>query len=153
MFRTLLTATALSGVMALSANALELGAGFEAGISFDDGISVNADVNATADAGISADAQEKLTAEGYAVTEGSTFIGNTVQTSDGVVVGTVTDVWGKPDAEQRARIVLTDEAGLETPHAFWLSMAADADADGTLVLPWTLAEFQADMATRVQSNG
>jgi len=157
MFKTFVTATALSGLLALSANALEIGADASAGISFDDGIAVGADVSAGVDANADTDpvkaAKARVEAEGYSGTAESGFVGNTVETSDGQYIGVVSDVYTKPDAETRVRVIVDKATGLEAPKAFWLGLSADADSDGKLVLPMTMAEFQADVEAKMDAQG
>lgn len=160
MYKTLLTATALSGLLALSANALEIGAGANAGINFDDGLEVSAGVSANADAGSNESemspedlAKQAAADAGYAIVADSAFLGNTVETIDGVVVGTVTDVYGKADADSRVRVEFNEAAGISEPDGFWLAIGAGQEADGKLVLPMTLAELNADMAAKVEANG
>jgi hypothetical protein len=160
MYRTVISATALSGLMALSANALEIGAGANAGINFDDGIEVSAGVSANAGSGTDATeatgedlAKKAADKAGYVVAADSAFLGNTVETVDGVVIGTVTDVYTKPGADSRVRVEFTEAAGIENPDGFWLALSSESEADGKLVLPMTLDELDADMKAKVEANG
>lgn len=159
MNKILIATTVLAGLMAVSANALEIGADANAGINFDDGLEVSAGISAKADASSNDShmspehlAKQAAADAGYIVVADSAFLGNAVETIDGVIIGTVTDVYAKTDADARIRIEFNEAAGITEPDGFWLAVGGEQAAVGKIVLPMTLAELDADLAAKIEAQ-
>ena len=144
-------ATALAGSLALPALAqtdtnddgVGIGASIGAGLNFDNGIAfeLGGGVNVDTDPGSSA--PEGLDPN-YAVATDTTLVGTSVMSGDGLMIGTVADAYTAPDMQTIVRVEAADGVDFGGAGAFYYPLAADADVDGQLQVPMTLAELQAE---------
>ena len=147
------SAAAIAGLLAMPVMAqtnndgVGVNAGVNAGLNFDNGIafSLGGGVGVDTDPG-----SEEVPAglgEGYVVAADTNMVGTAVMSSDGQMIGTVSNAYTAPDMQTIVRIETENEAFTDNSAIFY-PLAADADVDGQLQLPMTVAELQAEFATQ-----
>lgn len=149
-FTRIAAIAAIAGALALPAAAqtdndegVGVGASIGAGLNFDNGIAfeLGGGVNVDTDPGSSA--PEGL-GPNYVVAPQTNLVGSTAVSSDGVVIGTVSNVYTAPDQQTIARIEVADGVDVGGAGAIYYPLATDADADGQIQLPMSSVELQAE---------
>jgi len=167
----LLAATAMVAALGAPAMALDVNAGAGVGITLHDnnghnggpdtsGLDLSLDGNAAVadsskgNADVSADAAANVDVAADADERAARFLGRSVISADGQVIGTVSQSRATADGGAEVVVALADGIQSEA-RQFSLDLAAEVSADADLKLGWTQAELltNLDAQAKADANG
>ena len=119
---------------------------------------VTSGATATANAGMSTSTGIEMgmpVAEmpGYVLAADSNYVGDPVMTSDGTLVGVVSQSFENGDMSERVLVDVESDLGLQLTDQFWIGVDDSIVSADAIELPMTYAQFQEHLAAEAALQG